>query len=775
MISDTLKIDKSWKFVQGLGLSSPTKTFYEEDSQDGGFSLYGDDIYVDAIPSTPPGVSTPIVEVLTDFVLINDISVSGNLSWYASTDGSTLEQMRATRQKDWIPPKFGQGYTVVLKDNTGQQIFTTDPIDWVFDYKTGILVCENDPDVSYTLPLKITAYRYIGDKLTNGSSASWLNIADAGGYFSTDNVESALQELGFDVDSNTTDLSDHISDTADAHDASAISILDAAANYTSDNVEGALVEIADSLAGISAAAADITVADAGGYFTGDNVEDVLQEIAPEIDANTSGLGTLTTNFNNHIIDAVDAHDASAISLADTEEKFVADNVEDGMLELWNIVDLNTSAILVHLNTSDIAHNAGVINVEDPLENFTETDLESVLVELSDRIDSNLGDILVNISDIQDNATAISSHIIDTIDAHAASAISVLDTGGFFVGDNVESVLAEIGVIVGPGFSALEDRVDINVANIANNSIDLENHENSGIHLASNVSVSDSSELFDGTNVEDVLTEIGNEVDINIADIADNAIDINNHIIDTVGAHAASAISVLDTGALLTADNVEDALAEIMTGVNTNATNLNNHIVDTIDAHAASAISVLDTGALLAADNAEDAFAEIMTALNGHISNATDAHDASAISVLDAGALLTADNAEDAFAEIMTGVNTNSTNLSNHITDTEDAHDASAVSLVDTEDYYVADNTEGALEETRIVGNDNEARIIINEVLISDNTADIVALQTENSNTNEYTPSGTGDSAGEEGDITYDDDFVYIKTSVGWQRAALSTF
>jgi hypothetical protein len=39
----------------------------------------------------------------------------------------------------------------------------------------------------------------------------------------------------------------------------------------------------------------------------------------------------------------------------------------------------------------------------------------------------------------------------------------------------------------------------------------------------------------------------------------------------------------------------------------------------------------------------------------------------------------------------------------------------------------------------------------------------------------YTPSGTGDSNGNTGDIAWDDNYVYVKTSVGWKRSALSTF
>lgn len=38
-----------------------------------------------------------------------------------------------------------------------------------------------------------------------------------------------------------------------------------------------------------------------------------------------------------------------------------------------------------------------------------------------------------------------------------------------------------------------------------------------------------------------------------------------------------------------------------------------------------------------------------------------------------------------------------------------------------------------------------------------------------------TPSGTADAQGSTGDLRYDDNFIYVKTSAGWKRAALSTF
>jgi hypothetical protein len=41
--------------------------------------------------------------------------------------------------------------------------------------------------------------------------------------------------------------------------------------------------------------------------------------------------------------------------------------------------------------------------------------------------------------------------------------------------------------------------------------------------------------------------------------------------------------------------------------------------------------------------------------------------------------------------------------------------------------------------------------------------------------NNITPSGTADPQGNPGDFAWDNNFIYVKTNVGWKRSALSTF
>ena len=39
----------------------------------------------------------------------------------------------------------------------------------------------------------------------------------------------------------------------------------------------------------------------------------------------------------------------------------------------------------------------------------------------------------------------------------------------------------------------------------------------------------------------------------------------------------------------------------------------------------------------------------------------------------------------------------------------------------------------------------------------------------------YTPSSSNDAAGNEGNITRDDNYMYVKTSTGWKRTNLESF
>lgn len=62
--------------------------------------------------------------------------------------------------------------------------------------------------------------------------------------------------------------------------------------------------------------------------------------------------------------------------------------------------------------------------------------------------------VLRLRDAQNAGSAnLTAHLDDTADAHDASAISVVDSGGYFAGTDVESVLQEVGANIDPASSA----------------------------------------------------------------------------------------------------------------------------------------------------------------------------------------------------------------------------------------------------------------------------------------------------------------------------------
>lgn len=188
IISDATKIDKSFKFVSGKGYTTANKGVDNEDAASGFIigtsSIFSQDA---AIPTTAPGASTSILTFYGDgtsgnarFRMIYDVSSPLNKAWYASTNGSNLTNMRATRVPNWVPPIFGN-YTVRIFLTVGasttnpylQEIFFSDATSPLFDYKTGILTFESDPLAAYAgIPggppdgIQISGYVYTGPLLS---------------------------------------------------------------------------------------------------------------------------------------------------------------------------------------------------------------------------------------------------------------------------------------------------------------------------------------------------------------------------------------------------------------------------------------------------------------------------------------------------------------------------------------------------------------------------------------------------------------------------------
>jgi len=146
--------DKSFKTLINRRATSSAKAPYEEIG-DRTINTHLDEVWVQALPEDPAqAVINGTAEQRSLFTLTEDTSVASHLCYYAEYSG--------VRLRDWISDKYGSGYAVHLYQNTGAEIFPTDSSDWIFDYQTGILTLNSSSGLS--LPLKITGYRYIGNK-----------------------------------------------------------------------------------------------------------------------------------------------------------------------------------------------------------------------------------------------------------------------------------------------------------------------------------------------------------------------------------------------------------------------------------------------------------------------------------------------------------------------------------------------------------------------------------------------------------------------------------
>lgn len=191
------KTDLSFKKIVGRQYTSTAKEWYEEFPVKP-FNLNAADIWFDDIPTTPPTSGTSSIEVYNTITLQEDVTVNYEKCWLA-------EKPVGTRIGDFIPPRYGQGYTVRVYDGSNVEIPTTDGSGWFFDYTIGVLTFDNDPsgygwDDSV---FKLKVYRYVGQTAANITIASGvLNASDINNDSTVSGitVKDALEELAGAVD-----------------------------------------------------------------------------------------------------------------------------------------------------------------------------------------------------------------------------------------------------------------------------------------------------------------------------------------------------------------------------------------------------------------------------------------------------------------------------------------------------------------------------------------------------------------------------------------------
>lgn len=182
---DSIKVDKLFKALFNRARTSANKEYYEEMIPTA-FDVHATEIYLNPIPSVPPTANTSVVQIYSGLVLTQDRSVAGNKAWvvlptwtanWSSGSGDVSQVM-----KNFISPKYGSGYAVKVYKGDGTRISELDNVNWMFDYKAGVLTFENDPVMNGTAveqSIRIDVYQYIGQTVDAASTnASMAGLTD---------------------------------------------------------------------------------------------------------------------------------------------------------------------------------------------------------------------------------------------------------------------------------------------------------------------------------------------------------------------------------------------------------------------------------------------------------------------------------------------------------------------------------------------------------------------------------------------------------------------
>lgn len=194
-----------------------------------------------------------------------------------------------------------------------------------------------------------------------------------------------------------TALANHLADTTDAHDAAAVSVVDTGGYFTSTDVEGALQELGAGGGGGGVPTSRTLTAGAGltggGDLTADRTFDVnpdnstLEVNADVLRVKANGITAAhvaadvatQAELDAHITDATAAHAASAIAVTPTGN-LAADDAQEALDEHQGDIDALNVGLAAHLADTTDAHDASAISFT-PTGTLSSTDVQAAIAEL----------------------------------------------------------------------------------------------------------------------------------------------------------------------------------------------------------------------------------------------------------------------------------------------------------------------------------------------------------------------------------------------------------